>query len=33
MFVREFTKEFYKVNIRVGYVEDTPENFLGISMD
>ena len=25
MTVREFTKEFYKVNIRSGHIEDTPE--------
>ena len=25
MTVREFTKEFYKVNIRLGQIEDTPE--------
>ena len=25
MKVREFTKEFYKVNIRSGHIEDTPE--------
>ena len=26
LIVREYTKEFYKVNLRVGYVEDTPKN-------
>ena len=26
MTVREYNKEFYKVNLRVGYVEDTIEN-------
>jgi len=25
MIVKEYTKEFYKVNLRFGYVEDTPE--------
>ena len=25
MTVREFTKEFYKVNIRSGHIEDTPK--------
>ena len=25
MTVKEYTEEFYKVNLRVGYVEDTPE--------
>ena len=25
MTVREFTEEFYKVNIRSGHIEDTPE--------
>ena len=25
MTVREFTEEFYKVNIRQGHIEDTPE--------
>jgi hypothetical protein len=25
MSVREYTEEFYKMNIRVGYVEDTTE--------
>ena len=25
MIVKEYTEEFYKVNLRVGYVEDTPE--------
>ena len=25
MTVNEYTKEFYKINLRVGYVEDTPE--------
>ena len=24
MMVREYTKEFYKVNIRSGHIEDTP---------
>ena len=27
MTVREFTEEFYKVNIRSGHIEDTPEKF------
>lgn len=26
MIVRDYTEEFYKVNLRVGYVEDTSEN-------
>ena len=25
MIVREYTEEFYKVNIRSGHIEDTPE--------
>ena len=25
MTVREYTKEFYQVNLRAGHVEDTPE--------
>jgi hypothetical protein len=25
MTVREYTEEFYKVNIRSGHIEDTPE--------
>jgi len=25
MTVREYTEEFYKVNLRAGYIEDTPE--------
>jgi len=25
MTVRDYTEEFYKVNLRVGYVEDNPE--------
>ena len=25
MMVKEYTEEFYKLNLRVGYVEDTPE--------
>ena len=27
MTVREFTEEFYKVNIRSGHIEDTPKQF------
>jgi len=25
MIVKEYTEEFYQVNLRVGYTEDTPE--------
>lgn len=32
MIVKEYTKEFYKVNIRVGYVEDNPKRWLDILM-
>jgi hypothetical protein len=28
MYVREYIEEFYKVNIREGYVKDTPEKFV-----
>ena len=27
MTIREFTREFYKVNIRSSHIEDTPEKF------
>lgn len=29
MIVRDYTEEFYKVNLRESYVEDTPENTTG----
>ena len=29
MIVREYTKEFYKINLRAKYIEDTPEKVVG----
>lgn len=26
--MKEYTKEFYRVNLQVGYVEDTPEKIV-----
>jgi hypothetical protein len=33
MSVKEYTEEFYKLNIRVGHIEENPKKVLDILMD